>query len=79
VNTTPDTPQETTGEIILAWCADGPVLTAPDRAVVPAIELFGMGRVPGAARAVELPGGMRYLIGAAHRRWKGAVYLHRMP
>jgi len=58
---------------------DGPVVIAPDRAAVPVLELFGMRRVPGDPRAVELPGGVRYLIGAAHRRWRGAVYLHRLP
>jgi hypothetical protein len=83
VSTTPATPVETTvettGEIVLAWDPAGPVVTAPTRAAVPAMELFGMRRVPGDPRAVELPGGVRYLIGAAHRRWRGAVYLHRMP
>jgi hypothetical protein len=39
----------------------------------------GMRRVPGDPRAVELPGGIRYRIGAAHQRWRGAVYLHRLP
>jgi hypothetical protein len=78
VSTTPATPAETTGEIVLTWGPDGLVVTAPDRAAVPAMELFGMRRVPGDTRAVELPGGIRYLIGAAHRRWRGAVYLHRM-
>jgi hypothetical protein len=42
------------------------------------MDLFDMDRVPGDPRAVELPGGVRYLIGAAHRRLRGAVYLHRM-
>ena len=79
VSTTPATPAETTGEIVLAWDPAGPVVTAPARAAVPAMELLGMRRVPGDPRAVELPGGVRYLIGAAHRRWRGAVYLHRMP
>jgi hypothetical protein len=65
---------ETTGEIVLAWGPAGPVVTAPARAAVPAMELFEMRRVPGDPRAVELPGGVRYLIGAAHRRWRGAVY-----
>jgi hypothetical protein len=37
-----------------------------------------MGRVPGDPGAVELPGGVRYLGGAAHRRLRGAVYLHRL-
>jgi hypothetical protein len=74
-----DTSAESTGEIVWSWGADGPVVTAPDRAVVPVMELFGMRRVPGDPRAVELPGGIRYLIGTAHRRWRGAVYLHRMP
>jgi hypothetical protein len=55
------------------------VVTAPERAAIPAVELFGMRRVPGQPRAVELPGGVRYRIGAAHRRWPGAVYLHRLP
>ena len=73
------TPAETTGEIVLSWAPDGPVVTAPDRAAVPAVELFGMRRVPGDPRAVELPGGIRYRIGAAHQRWRGAVYLHRLP
>jgi hypothetical protein len=77
--TTPATPAETTGEIVLSWGPDGPVVTAPDRAAVPAFELFAMRRVPGHPRAVELPGGIRYLIGAPHRRWRGAVYLHRLP
>ena len=76
---TPATPAETTGEIILTWGTDGPVVTAPDRAAAPALELFGMRRVPGVPRAVEFPGGIRYLIGTAHQRWPGAVYLHRMP
>ena len=49
------------------------------QAAIPALELFGMRRVPGDPRAVELPGGIRYLIGAAHRGWRGAVYLHRLP
>ena len=79
VSMTPAAPVETTGEIVLTWGPDGPAVTAPDRAVVPAMELFGMRRVTGDPRAVELPGGIRYLIGAAHRRWRGAVYLHRMP
>ena len=79
VSTDPATPAETTGEIVLSWAPDGPVVTAPDRAVVPAVELFGMRRVPGDPRAVELPGGIRYRIGAAHQRWRGAVYLHRLP
>jgi hypothetical protein len=74
VSTTPATPAET-GEIVLTWGPDGPAVTAPDRAAVPVWELFGMRRVPGDPRAVELPGGVRYLIGAAHRRWRGAVYL----
>ena len=63
----------------MTWGPDGPVVTAPDRVAVPVWELFGMRRVPGDPRAVELPGGVRYLVGAAHRRWPGAVYLHRMP
>jgi hypothetical protein len=75
----PVAPAETTGEIVLTWGPEGPSVTAPDRAAVPALELFGMRRVPGDPRAVELPGGIRYLIGSAHRRWRGAVYLHRMP
>ena len=75
----PVAPAETTGEIVLTWGPEGPTVTAPDRAVVPALELFGMRRVPGDPRAVELPGGIRYRIGSAHRRWRGAVYLHRMP
>jgi hypothetical protein len=79
VSMTPAAPAETTGEIVLTWGPDGPAVTAPDRAAVPALELFGMHRVPGDPRAVELPGGIRYLIGAAHRRWRGAVYLHRVP
>ena len=79
MSVTPLTPMETTGEIVLAWGTDGPVVTAPDRVAIPASELFGMRRVPGAPRAVELPGGVRYRIGAAHRRWRGAVYLHRLP
>ncbi|MBV9921789.1 MAG: hypothetical protein JOY78_13180 [Pseudonocardia sp.] len=54
-------------------------MTAPDLAAIPASELFGMRRVPGVPRAVELPGGIRYRIGSAHRRWRGAVYLHRLP
>jgi hypothetical protein len=74
VSTIPATPVETTGEIVLAWGPAGPVVTAPARAAVPAMELFEMRRVPGDPRAVELPGGVRYLIGAAHRRWRGAVY-----
>ena len=37
-----------------------------------------MRRVPDDPRAVELPGGVRYLIGAEHRRLRGAVYLHRL-
>jgi hypothetical protein len=78
VSTTPATPAETTGEIVLTWGPDGLVVTAPDRAAVPTVELFGMRRVPGDPRAVELPGGIRYLIGSAHRRWRGAVYLHRI-
>ena len=66
------------GEIVLTWGSDGPVVTAPGRAAVPTLALFGMRRVPGDPRAVELPGGIRYLIGAAHRRWRGAVSLHRL-
>jgi len=76
VSMTPATPAETTG---LTWGTDGPVVTAPNRAAAPALELFGMRRVPGVPRAVEFPGGIRYLIGTAHQRWPGAVYLHRMP
>jgi len=53
-------------------------VTAPDQAAIPALELFAMRRVPGDPRAVELPGEVRYRIGAAHRRWPGAVYLHRL-
>jgi hypothetical protein len=79
VSMTAATPAETTGEIIFTWGTDGPVVTAPDRAAVRALELFGMRRVPGVPRAVEFPGGIRYLIGTAHQRWPGAVYLHRMP
>jgi len=79
VSMTPATPVETTGEIVLNWGPGGPVVTAPERAAIPAVELFGMRRVPGKPRAVELPGGVRYRIGAAHRRWPGAVYLHRLP
>ena len=79
VSMTPATPAETTGEIVLTLGPDGPAVTAPVRAAVPALELFGMHGVPGDPRAVELPGGVRYLIGATHRRWRGAVYLHRMP
>ena len=79
VSTIPATPAETTGEIVLTWSPDGPVVTAPARVAVPVMELFEMRRVPGDPRAVELPGGIRYLIGAAHRRWRGTVYLHRMP
>jgi hypothetical protein len=41
-----DTPAKT-GEIVLSWGADGPMVTAPDRAAVPVVELFGMRRVPG--------------------------------
>jgi hypothetical protein len=78
VSTTAVTPIETTGEIILTFGPDGLGVTAPDRAAMPAIELFGLARVPDDPRAVELPGGIRYLIGAAHRRWRGAVYLHRL-
>ena len=57
----------------MTWGPDGPVVTAPDRVAVPVWELFGMRRVPGDPRVVELPGGVRYLVGAAHRRWPGAV------
>ena len=57
---------------------EGPVVTAPDQAAIPALELFVMRRVPGDPRAVELPGEVRYRIGSAHRRWPGAVYLHRL-
>jgi hypothetical protein len=46
VNIPAATPAETTGEIVLSWAPDGPVVTAPDRAAVPAVELFGMRRVP---------------------------------
>jgi hypothetical protein len=56
VSMIPATPAETTGEIILSWGPDGPVVTAPDRAAAPALELFGMRRVPGEPRAVEFPG-----------------------
>jgi hypothetical protein len=67
-----------TGEIVLTFGPDGPVVTAPERAAVQAKDLFDMGRVPGDPGAVELPGGVRYLVGAAHRRLRGAVYLHRL-
>jgi hypothetical protein len=46
---------------------------------VPVSELFGLRRVPGQPRVVEFPGGIRYRIGAVHRRWRDAVYLHRLP
>jgi len=78
VSTIPATPAETTGEILLTWGPEGPVVTAPDQAAIPALELFAMRRVPGDPRAVELPGEVRYRIGSAHRRWPGAVYLHRL-
>ena len=78
VSTIPATPAETTGEILLSWGPDGPAVTAPEQAAIPALELFGMRRVPGDPRAVELPGEVRYRIGCAHRRWPGAVYLHRL-
>ena len=78
VSTTPSNPVETTGEIVLTFGPDGPVVTAPERAAVPAMDLFDMRRVPGDPRSVELPGGVRYLIGAEHRRLRGAVYLHRL-
>ena len=78
VSTIPATPAETTGEILLTWGPDGPAVTAPDQAAIPALELFGMRRVPGDPRVVELPGEVRYRIGCAHRRWPGAVYLHRL-
>ena len=78
VSTIPATPAETTGEILLSWGPDGPAVTAPEQAAIPALELFGMRRVPGDPRAVELPGEIRYRIGSAHRRWPGAVYLHRL-
>ena len=54
------------------------IVTAPERAAVPVMDLFDMRRVPGDPRSVELPGGVRYLIGAEHRRLRGAVYLHRL-
>ena len=81
MSTIPATPAETTGEILLTWGPEGPAVTAPDQAAIPALELFGMRRVPGDPRVVELPGEVRYRIvpiGAAHRRWPGAVYLHRL-
>ena len=78
MSTIPATPAETTGEILLTWSPEGPVVTAPDQAAIPALELFAMRRVPGDPRAVELPGEVRYRIGSAHRRWPGAVYLHRL-
>jgi len=72
-------PVETTGEIVFARDALGLVVMAPDRAAAPVSELFGLRRVPGQPRVVEFPGGIRYRIGAAHRRWRDAVYLHRLP
>ena len=73
------TPVETTGEIVFSRSALGLVVVAPDRAAAPVSELFGLRRVPGQPRVVEFPGGIRYRIGAAHRRWRDAVYLHRLP
>ena len=73
------TPVETTGEIVFSRSALGLVVMAPDRAAAPVSELFGLRRVPGQPRVVEFPGGVRYRIGAAHRRWPDAVYLHRLP
>jgi len=70
---------ETTGEIIFSPSALGVVVMAPDRAAAPVSELFGLRRVPGQPRVVEFSGGVRYRIGAAHRRWRDAVYLHRLP
>jgi hypothetical protein len=72
VSMTPAAPAKTTGEIVLTWGLDGPAVTAHDWAAVPAMELFRMRRVPGDLRAVELPGGIRCLIGAAYCRcrWK---------
>ena len=78
VSTIPATPAETTGEILLSWGPDGPAVTVPEQAAIPALELFGMRRVPGDPRVVELPGEVRYRIGRAHRRWPGAVYLLRL-
>jgi hypothetical protein len=37
----PRNPGETTGEIFLIWGSNGPVVSAPDRAAVPALELSG--------------------------------------
>jgi hypothetical protein len=54
VSTIPATPAETTGEILLTWGLEGPAVTAPDQAAIPALELFGMRRVPGDPRVVEL-------------------------
>ena len=72
-------PAETTGEIVFSISALGLVVLAPERAAAPVSELFGLRRVPGQPRVVEFPGGVRYRIGAAHRRWRDAVYLHRLP
>jgi hypothetical protein len=47
---------------------DDPAVAAPEQAAIPALELFGMRRVPGDPGPVELPGEVRYRIGCAHRR-----------
>ena len=77
-STSSASPAETTGEIVFSFGSAGLVVTAPDRAAAPLSELFGLRRVPGQPQVVEFPGGIRYRIGAAHRRWRGAVYLHRL-
>ena len=78
MSTTPN-PVEQTGVIVLRWGPDGPTVHAPNKAAIPVDELFDLPRVPGEARAVQLPGGVRYLIGDRHKRWPGAVYLHKLP
>ena len=40
MSTIPATPAETTGEILLTWGPEGPAVTAPDQAAIPALELF---------------------------------------
>jgi hypothetical protein len=69
-------PAETTGEILLSWGPNGPAMTAPEQAAIPALELFGMRRVPGDPG--QWNSRARSRIGRAHRRWPGAVYLHRL-
>jgi hypothetical protein len=72
---------ESTGEIVMYFGPGGMRIDAPARAVIPEHELFGLDRVVVDGRVgIELPGGIRYLIGARRGAWPSRrVLLHRLP